>query len=77
MGLMQAPISWKIVKLVFLRKPDAEPKKGTRCYRAIAFTSVVSKWFDSCLVIRLEQERQPKNWKTPQVEGISGISCQL
>ena len=28
MGLMEGPRSWKIVKLVFLRKPDAEPKKG-------------------------------------------------
>ena len=30
MGLTEAPSSWKIVKLVFLRKPDAEPKKGIR-----------------------------------------------
>ena len=36
MGQMEAPSSWKIVKLVFLRKPDAEPKKGIRSYRAIA-----------------------------------------
>ena len=26
MGLMEAPSPWKIVRLVFLRKPDAEPK---------------------------------------------------
>ena len=25
---MEAPSSWKIVKLIFLRKPDAAPKKG-------------------------------------------------
>ena len=25
MGQMKAPSSWKIVKLAFLRKPDAEP----------------------------------------------------
>ena len=30
MGLTEAPSSWKIEKLVFLRKPDAEPKKGIR-----------------------------------------------
>ena len=27
MGQMDAPSSWKIVRLVSLRKPDAEPKK--------------------------------------------------
>ena len=27
MELEEAPISWTIVKLVFLRKPDTEPKK--------------------------------------------------
>ena len=33
LGQMEAPSSWKIVKLVFLRKPDAEPKKRIRSYR--------------------------------------------
>ena len=28
MGREQVPRSWTIVKLVFLRKPDAEPKEG-------------------------------------------------
>ena len=32
---MDALSSLKIVKLVFLRKPDAEPKKGIRIYRVI------------------------------------------
>ena len=31
------------MKLVFLRKPDAEPRKGIRSYRAAALTSVMSK----------------------------------
>ena len=43
MHQMEAPSSWKIVKLVFLRKPDAESKKGIRSNRAIALTSVTSK----------------------------------
>ena len=34
-----------VVTLVFLRKPNAAPKKGIRSYRAIALTSVVSKWY--------------------------------
>ena len=43
MDQMEAPSSWKILKLVFLRKPDAEPKKRIRSYRAIALTLVMSK----------------------------------
>ena len=27
LGKVESPSSWKIVKLIFLRKPDAEPKK--------------------------------------------------
>ena len=34
---VEAPISWKIVKPVFLRIPDGEPKNRIRSYRAIAF----------------------------------------
>ena len=39
MGVEEAPSSWKIVKWVFFRKPDAEPKKGLRSWRAVALTS--------------------------------------
>ena len=76
MGQMEAPSSWKIVILVFLRKPDAEPKKGIRSYRAIALTSVMSEWFASCIKLRLEPEREPENWKKLHAGGINGISCQ-
>ena len=62
MGLMEAPSSWKIVKLVFLRKTDAEPKE-IRSYRAIALTSVMSKWYASCIMLRLEKEKELENWK--------------
>ena len=54
MGQMEAPSSRKIVKLVFLRKPDAEPQKGIRSYEAIALKSVMSKWYASCIFLRLE-----------------------
>ena len=43
--LMESPRSWRTVKLVFLRKLDAAPKKGIRSYRGIALTSVMSKWY--------------------------------
>ena len=76
MGQMKASSSWKIVKLMFFRKPDAEPKKGTRSDRAIALTSVMSKWFAWCIILRLEQGTEPENWKKLHVVGINGISCQ-
>ena len=44
MGRKEAHSSWKIVKKVSLRKPDAEPKKGIRTHRATAVTLVMSKW---------------------------------
>ena len=50
--------SWKIVQLVLLKKPDAEPKKGIKSYRAIALTSVMWKWYASCIMLRVERETQ-------------------
>ena len=41
------------MKLIFLRKPHAEPKKGTRSYRAIALTSVFSKRYAFCTALSL------------------------
>ena len=49
-GQIEAPISWKVVKFGFFRKPDAE-LKGIRSYRTIALTSVMSKWHASCMII--------------------------
>ena len=72
-GLMESPSSWKIVKLVFLRKPDTARKKGIRSYRAIALTSVMSKWYASCLILLLEMEKEPVKWKNLHVGGEDGI----
>ena len=67
MGQVEAPSSWKIVKIVFWGKikPDAEPKKGTTSYRAIALTSVKAeknriRRLQVCSVIskRLEKQRR-------------------
>ena len=76
MGQMDAPNSWKIVKLVFLRKLDAAPKKSINSYRAIALTSVMSKWYATCLIQLLEKEKEPEAWKDLHLGGIDGISCQ-
>ena len=74
-------VRWRLqvrgrLKVVFLRKFDAEPKKGHRSHRTIALTSVMSKWFASCIILRLEQEREPEKWKKLHVGGVNGISCQ-
>ena len=76
MGKMEAPNSWKVVKFVFSRKPDVEPKKEIRTYRAKALTSVMSKWYAACFILRLKEEKEPESWKRLHVGGIEGISCQ-
>ena len=63
MGQMESSYSWTVAKLVFLKKLDAAPTKGIRSYRAIALTSVVSKWYASCILLRLEKEKEPDKWK--------------
>ena len=77
MGQMESPGSWKVVELVFLRKPDVPPKKGIRSYRARALTSVMSKWYASCINLRrLEKEKELETWMNLHVGGVDGISCQ-
>ena len=76
MGLMESPSSWKVVKLVFLRKPDASSKKGIRSCRAIALTSVMSKCYASCIFLCLEKEKEPGKWNNLQTGGEEGTSCQ-
>ena len=48
--------SWKIVKLVFLRNPDAEPKKGIRSYRAKCADVGVVEVARIVFILRLEKE---------------------
>ena len=45
-GVGGSPSSWKNVRLVFLRKPGADPRKGIRRCRDIVLTSVMSKWYE-------------------------------
>ena len=44
----------------FLKNPDVVPTKGIRSYRAIALTSVVSKWCASCVLSRLKKEKRDR-----------------
>ena len=76
LGQMESPSSWKVVKLVLLRKRDAAPTKGMRSYRAIALTSVMSKWYASCIFLRLEKEKETEKWENLHIGGVEEISCQ-
>ena len=53
-----------------------EPKKGIRSYRAIALTSVMSKWYASCIILCLKKEKELERWKKLHLGGVDGISCQ-
>ena len=76
MGQMESPSSWKVVKFVFLKKLDAAPTAGIRSYRTIALTSVMSKWYASCVLLRLEKEKKPGQLRILHMGGVNGISCQ-
>ena len=47
-----------------------------RSYRAIALTSVMSKWYASCALLRLEKEKELEKRENLHVGGVDGISCQ-
>ena len=36
----------------------------------------MSKWYASCILLRLEKEKEPEKWKTLHVGGVDGRSCQ-
>ena len=44
--------------------------------RAMALTSVMSKWYATCIIPRLEKDKEPQETKQLRVGGIDGISCQ-
>ena len=75
MGMMESPGSWKMVKLVFLRKRDAAPTKGIISYRAIALASVMSKWYATCILLRSEKEMETEKWEKLHLGGLDGKSA--
>ena len=52
-----------------------EEAEGIRSYRAIALTSVTSKWYASCILLRLEKEKETEKWKNLHVGGVAEMSC--
>ena len=47
-------LQWRQNMGLVRSRPDAEPNKGIRSYRAAALTSVMSKW--SCIILRLKKK---------------------
>ena len=47
----------------FLWKLDAEQKNGIRSYKPTAFTTVMSKWCASCVMMLVEKEKEPESWR--------------
>ena len=62
-GLHTAPVAWKVLRLVFLKTPDAKHEKDIRGFRAIALMSVWAKWYCAVLVEMLHEEEEPSQWK--------------
>ena len=76
MGQMEAPSSWEIVKLVFLRKPDAEPKERDqelqgRCAHICIFEVVRILYCSSPCAGKRTRKLEEKL----HVGGLNGISC--
>ena len=67
MGQMESPSSWKVVKLVFLKKPEQSRLKGLG--QGNRFD--MSKWHT-----RLEKEKEPEKMSRLHMGGVNGISCQ-
>ena len=75
-GECRAPEAWKILRLVFLKKPDAKLEKGLRGFRAIPLLSVFSKWYTTVLVDLLHEENEPTEWRSFHVGAERGVNCE-
>ena len=75
-GISKAPEAWRILRLVFLKKPDAKLEKGLRGFRAIVLLSVFSKWYSTVLVDMLHEEKEPIEWLSLHVGAEREVNCE-
>ena len=75
-GERRAPEAWKVLRLVFLQKPDAKLEKGRLAFCAIALLSVFSKWYTTVLVDLLLEEEEPIEWRNLHVGAKRGVNCE-
>ena len=73
-GDCRVPEAWCILRLVFLKKPDASSEKGLRGFRVIASLSVFSKWHTTVLVDLLHEDKEPIEWMSLQVGAEREVS---
>ena len=76
LGTSSAPEAWRILRLVFLKKLDAEVEKGLRGFRAIALLSVFSKWSSTVWVDLLHEDKEPIEWMSLHVGAEKGVNCE-
>ena len=73
-GECRAPEAWKILRQVFLQKPDASLEKGLRGFRAVALRSVFSTSYTTVLVELVHEEKEPIECFTCEAE--RGVDCE-
>ena len=61
---------------MFLKKLDAAATEGIRSERAIVLTSVMSQWYASFVLLRMEKEKEPTMMSSLHMGGVNGTSCQ-
>ena len=76
-GECRAPEAWKILRLVFLKMPDAKPETGLRGFRAIALRSVFSEWKTTVQADLLHEEKEPIEWMSLHAEAERGVGGPL
>ena len=69
----RAPQTWNVLRLVFLKMPDARQEKNLRGLRAVALMCVLSKWYTLVLVGLLHEETEPIEWEGLHVGAGRGV----
>ena len=71
-GECRASEAWKILRVVFLKKPHAKLEKGLR----MPLLSVFSKWYTTVLVELQHEEKEPIAWRNLHVGTERGVNCE-
>ena len=75
-GECRATEAWKVLRVVYFKKPGAKLEKGQRGFRAIALLGVFSKWFTTVLVDMLHENKEPSEWKRLHVGAERRVKCE-
>ena len=75
-GECRATEAWKVLRLVYFKKPGAKVEKGLRGFRAIALLGVFSICFTTVLVDMLHENKEPSEWKRLHVGAERRVKCE-